>query len=141
MNRPYLVSKILLIDGVLLIVIAFVLLFATPLIREWMARDLTPQSLSKISPPVYLNHIAAGILLIPFGVSTLYSAIGVRSGQTFARVIALLNAVMVMILPLIVAVLMGRQYFTEPIFLVATVSICVVGVSMVIPLIWLTKQP
>lgn len=137
MNKHYLVSKILLIDGVILIVMAFVLLFATPLISEWLARDITPQTLSNISPPFYLNHIAAGILLIPFGVSTLYSAVGVRAGHPWARGVALVNAFAVLILPLIVAMLAGPEY--SAIFLAATIIICLVGVSMALPLIWLTK--
>jgi hypothetical protein len=139
MNRRYLVSKILLFDGVLLIVIAFIHLFATPLVNKWLSRELTATTLENISPPFLLNHIVVGILLIPFGVSTLFSAIGVRGGQAWARGIAFTNAIAVLIFPLLIAWLMGKQYFTAPLFLVTTIIITLIGVSMVLPLIWLGK--
>ena len=140
MNRWYLVSNILLFDGVLLIVLAFLHLFATPLISKWLSRELTPQTLENISPPFLLNHIVVGILLIPFGVSTLYSAIGVRGGQGLARGIAITNALAVLVFPLLIAWLMGKQYFTAPLFLVATILITIIGITMLLPLIWLGKN-
>ena len=140
MNRRYLVSKILLVDGVLLIVVAFIHLFATPIISKWLSRELTAAPLENISAPFLLNHIVVGILLIPFGVSTLYSAIGIRGGQGWARGIAITNAIVVLIFPLLIAWLMGTQYFTAPLFLVATILITLIGLSMVLPLIWLGRD-
>ncbi len=141
MNRRYFVSKILLIDGILMILVAFVHLFSTPLIAKWLTRELTPETLASISPAFLLNHIIVGILLIPFGVSTLYSAIGVRAGQAWARGIAMTNAISVLIMPLLIVWLMGTQYFSAPIFLFAAIVMTVVGVTMVLPLIWLAGSP
>ncbi len=141
MNGLHLVSKILLIDGILLIVLAFIHLFATPLIDKWLAHQLTAQVLENVSPAFLLNHIVVGILLIPFGVSTLYSSIGVRAGQGWARGIALTNALAVMSMPLLVVILMGPQYFEAPVFLVAAILITVIGLSMILPLIWLWNKP
>jgi hypothetical protein len=137
MGRRYLVSKILLVDGILLIVLAFVHLISTPLISKWLSRQLTEQVLRDISPPFFLNHITVGILLIPFGISTLFSAVGVRSGQWWARGIALTNALAVLFLPLLVVVIMGSRYFDAPLFLIAAIIVTVIGLSMILPLIWL----
>ncbi len=137
MSRRYFISKVLLIDGVLLIVLAFVHLFATPLVREWLSRHLTNDVLEDISPPFLFNHIVVGILLIPFGVSTLFSAVGVRGGQGWARGIALTNAVAVLLLPLIVVVVMGAGYFSAPVFFIGAILVTCIGLSMVIPIIWL----
>jgi len=141
MSRLHAVSNILLIDGILLIVLAFIHLFATPLINKWLALQLTAQSLENLSPPFLLNHIVVGILLIPFGVSTLYSSIGVRSGHGWARGIALTNAVAVMTLPLMVVIFMGPKYFEAPLFLAASILVTVIGLSMILPLLWLWKKP
>ena len=140
MNRRYVVSKILLVDGILLIVLAFVHLFATPLVSKWLARELTPKTLSSISPPFLLNHLVVGFLLIPFGISTLYSAVGVQHGQGWARGIAISNALAVLVLPLLIVYLMGPLYFDAPVFLIAAITIAMVGVSMILPLIWMCNE-
>ncbi len=139
-DRRKTVSRILLVDGVLLIVLAFIHLLSTPLISKWLARELTKETLTNISPPFLLNHIVIGVLLIPFGVSTLYSAAGVRSGQAWARGIALTNSVAVLIMPLLVATVMGPDYFSATPFMLAAILISIIGVSMVVPLIWLETR-
>ncbi|MBI1804166.1 MAG: hypothetical protein HY033_01320 [Ignavibacteriae bacterium] len=137
MNKRYIVSKILLVDGILLIVLAFIHLFATPLINKWLAYELTARVLEQVSPAFLLNHIVVGILLIPFGISTLYSSIGVRAGQAWARGIAITNALAVMSMPLLVVMIMGPQYFEARVFLAAAVLVTVIGLTMILPLIWL----
>lgn len=139
-SRAYLVSKILLADGILLIGVAFFQLLSTPVISRWLARELTPGTLGQISPAFLLNHIVVGVLLIPFGISTLYSAVGVRSGQSWARGIALTNALAVLLLPLFIALFLGPAYFTEPVFLIAAVIVTLIGISMIVPLIWLSVR-
>ncbi|MBI1807920.1 MAG: hypothetical protein HYR76_12820 [Ignavibacteria bacterium] len=141
MNKHVFIARVLLIDGVLMIVLAFIHLFSTPLISKWLAHELTKETMTTVSPPFLLNHIVVGILLIPFGVSTLYSAAGVRTGQPWARGIAITNSVAVLFLPLLVGILMGPEYYRSTPFLVAAILITVIGVSMLIPLIWLSGRP
>ncbi|MBI4547249.1 MAG: hypothetical protein HY707_04660 [Ignavibacteriae bacterium] len=140
MNKNTIVSRVLLVDGILLLILAFIHLFSTPLISKWLSRELTAESLSNISPPFLLNHLVVGVLLIPFGISTMYSASGVRAGHPWARGIAITNALAVLILPLIVVVLMGPEYFNSKPFLAATVLITVIGLSMFLTLIWLAGK-
>ena len=120
-----------------MIILAFIHLLATPLINRWLARELTVDVLTRVSPAFLLDHIVVGILLIPFGVSTLYSAAGVRAGQPWARAIGITNAVAVLTMPFLVAFLMGPEYFSATPFFVAAILITFIGVSMFIPLIWL----
>jgi len=136
-DKRIIVSRILLVDGVLLIIVSFIHLLSTFPLREWLARQLTPEVLSGISAPFLLNHLIVGVLLIPFGVSTLYSAIGVRAGQRWARMIAMMNALAVLLLPIILIALIGPEYYAAAPFLVASVLITIIGFSMIVPLFWL----
>ena len=136
--KGLLVSRILLIDGVLLIIVAFIHILSTPLISKWLTRELSSEAVANISPPFLLDHLVVGVLLIPFGVSTIYSAAGVRSGQRWARIIAMTNAVAVLSLPVLLILLMGLDYFTAIPFLIASILITLVGFSMIIPLLWLS---
>ncbi len=135
--RHVVVSRLLLVDGVLLIVLAFVHLLETPIISTWLSGELTAETLAHVSPLFLYNHIVIGILLIPVGVSTLYIAAGIRIGQPFARIIALINAVTVMFLPLITIFIAGTTPFSELPFVIAAAGITIIGISMFIPLLWL----
>jgi hypothetical protein len=139
-DRRLFVSRILLLDGVLLIVAAFIHLFSTSLVQQWLARNLSPDSLSSISLALVLNHLSIGILLIPFGMSTMYTAAGVRAGHKWAMITALTNGFAVLALPLLPLFLIGPDYFrSEAAFLTASVINAVVGVSIVVSLLWLIR--
>ncbi len=137
MGKKYLISKILLADGAVLIILGFLHLVATPLIGKWLSGQLTDTAIRDLPHTFFLDHITVGILLIPFGVSTLFSAIGVRAGQVWARSIAVTNGFTVLLLPLLVVLVMGPGYFDSPLYLIAAVVVTAIGLSMVIPLFWL----
>ncbi len=136
MGRRTLVSTILLADGVLLIVLGFIHLISAQPVRQWLARSLTSESLGALSPADLMYHVTVGVLLMPFGVSTLYSAAGVRSGQAWARVIAFTNAVAVFLLPLMILWVMGPAYFSATVFLIGAICMTAIGLSMVLALVW-----
>jgi hypothetical protein len=135
-NKQNYVSRILLIDGILIIIIAFIHLFATPLITKWFAQDVSVETLSHLALSSMVNQLV-GILLVPFGLSTLYCAMGVRVGQHFARMIAMINAIAIIIIPLLILILMGPQYLNSALILTADVLMALIGVSMFIFLLWL----
>lgn len=137
MNKRYLVSKILLADGIVLITLGFVHLVSTPLAGKWLSGQLTEAVMRDISHTYFLEHVTVGILLISFGVSTLFSAVGVRAGQFWARSIALTNGLTILLLPLLVVLIMGSRYFDSPVYLVAAVVVVMIGLSMLLPLLWL----
>jgi hypothetical protein len=135
-NRYHLVARFLLIDSVLLIVIAFVHILSTPIVGKWFALDISPETLSHLAPVALINQLV-GILLIPFGVSTLYCAMGVRTGLHFARTVAMVNAVAVVIIPLVILFLMGPQYLNSVLLLSLDVLLTLIGVSMFLLLLWI----
>jgi hypothetical protein len=137
MKKRHLVANILLGDGVLLIILGFLHFLSTPVVHDWLERQLTIQTLRSIPMQFFLNHITIGMLLIPFGVSTLYSAAGIRVGHRWARAIALTNGLAVLLIPLFVLLIMGTQYFDTPFFFYACVATTAIGLSMLLPLIWL----
>ena len=136
MNKQNYVSRILLIDGILIIIIAFIHLFTTPIITKWFAQDVSVETLSQFAISSMVNQLV-GILLVPFGLSTLYCAMGVRVGQHFARMIAMINAFAIIIIPLLILILMGPQYLNSTLILIADVLMALIGVSMFILLLWL----
>ena len=139
MYKNLIVSRILLIDGVLLLIIAFIHIMSAPIVGKWLAHDVSAETLSHLAPSALVNQLV-GILLIPFGISTLYCAMGVRAGQHFTRVIALINAGAVIIIPLLILILMGPQYLNSIFILTADIIMALTGVSMFILLLWLRDQ-
>jgi hypothetical protein len=135
-NRHHRVASILLIDSILLVVVAFVHIFSTPIVGKWFAQDVTTETLSHLAPTALVNQLV-GILLIPFGVSTMYCAMGVRAGQHFARTVAMVNAVAVVIIPLVILFLMGPQYLNSVLLLSLDVLLTLIGVSMFLLLLWI----
>jgi hypothetical protein len=134
-NKNVIVSRILLVDGVLLTIIAFIHILTTPIVGKWFAHDVSVETLSHLAPSALVNQLV-GILLIPFGISTLYCAMGVRAGQHFTRIIALINAGAVIVIPLLILILMGPQYLNSIFILITDVVMALIGVSMLILLIW-----
>jgi len=134
-NKQNYVSRILLIDGILIIIIAFIHLFTTPIITKWFAQDVSVETLSQFAISSMVNQLV-GILLVPFGLSTLYCAMGVRVGQHFARMIAMINAIAIIIIPLLILILIGSQYLNSTLIFIADVLMALIGVSMFILLLW-----
>ena len=136
MNKHNIIARILLVDGTLLLIVAFIHILTTPIVGKWFAQDVTIETLSHLAPSALVNQLV-GILLIPFGISTLYCAMGVRAGQHFTRIIAMINAVAVIIIPLLILILMGPQYLNSTLILIADIIMAIIGVSMFIFLLWL----
>src|SRR5256885_15588672 len=60
--------------GILLVSLGVVHLVATPHIATLVRHSATPDSARWLTPPVLLNHILVGVLLIPLGYLTAYAA-------------------------------------------------------------------
>jgi hypothetical protein len=76
--------------------------------------------------------VVVGILLVPVGLNTLYAARAARTGAPWARTVALTNAFSILALPLALVLLMGREYFGAPPFVVATVLVATSSVVLVV---------
>jgi hypothetical protein len=141
MSRRILVSRVLVAQGALLIVVAVIHLVMTAEISSIVARNTTPKAFAFLWPPYALDHVVVGILMTAVGGSTILCASGVRDGVHRAWWIALVNALAVLCLPAALALMIDAQYFlTAPPFLVASVLVTILGLSMAAPLVWIGRS-
>ena len=140
MERRAIVARILRVEGFLLLVVAGIHMAAIPVLRYAFASALPEEGFQFVFPPFLLDHIVAGILLVPLGVSTIYSASGIRQGQRWAWMIGTINAVAVLTLPIVLVVVMDPAYFHATPFLIASILITLVGLSMLWPLLWARRE-
>ena len=140
MNRRSFLVRILMIDAILLLVVAALHLFLSKVTTQWLATRLTPTEYTEVAPQVLMNHVAVGILLIPLALTTFCCAWGVKKGQQWSRVVSSINGASVLALPVVLALFMGTQYYGSIMFLLATLLIVVIGITMLVPLVWFPKD-
>jgi hypothetical protein len=133
-------SRILRLQGSVILIVAAIHLAATPLLRATLVHELSAADFQFVWPPFLLSFVVMGILLIPVGISTLFCATGVRTGQRWSWRFGITNALAVLSLPFVLALTMDRRYFTAIPFLVATILISLVGLSMCWPLWWVRGE-
>lgn len=140
MNRLLISSRILQAQGILLLVVAAIHLLVIRSLRGVFMHLLSAGAFRFVWPPFLLNHVVVGILLLAVGGSTLLSAGGVRAGERRSWWIELINAITILSLPIVLALVMEPRYFSATPFLVATILITAVGVSMIWPLLWVRSR-
>ena len=141
MNRTHIVARTVGVTGVLLLIVAAIHLAVTPLLKkEVLDSALTPQQLSIVQPPFLLNHLVVGILLIPIGFITIYSASALRAGERWAWIVNLANGLTILSLPIVLALVMPARDFQALPFLIATVLITTVGITMTTALFWIRSD-
>ena len=119
--------------GILLMALGIVHLLATPHIATLVRHSASPTSAGWLTPPMLLNHILVGVLLIPLGYLTAYAAPHAVSGASWARVVVRTTALSVATLPIALFALMGRRYyFDAPLFLVGAALTVIVAVTLLI---------
>jgi len=133
-------SRILTVEGTLLLVVATIHMLVIPSLRGVFVRVLSPGAFRFVWPPFLLNHAVVGILLVPLGLSTLFCAAGIRDGQRWSWRVGITNALTILSLPIALVLIMERHYFSALPFLLATILITVVGVSMIWPLFWVRRE-
>lgn len=140
MHKRQLCARILRVQGILILVVAAIHLAATPLLRGTLVAQLSPPDFQFVWPPFLLSFVVLGILLIPVGVSTLFCANGIMSGERWPWRVGITNALAVLSLPFVLALTMDRRYFTAIPFLTAAILISLVGLSMCWPLWWVRGE-
>ena len=135
MDRNALASRILKIDGILLLVVATIHFVATPLALRFVSSQSTPEAYVQIKPPFLVSFVVVGLLLLPVGLSTFYCADAIRRGERWARTICRFNALSVLLLPLALMLIMPARYFRAILFVIATTLVWIVAISMAVPLI------
>ena len=141
MNRTRIVARTVSVTGALLLIVAAIHLTVTPALKEAILdRVLTPQQLPIVLPPFLLNHLVVGILLIPIGFITMYSAPAIRAGKRWAWIVNFVNALTILSLPIVLALVMPARHFQALPFLIAAALITIVGITMTAALLWIRSD-
>jgi hypothetical protein len=124
------------LSGVLLVTLGALHLLVTPLIGEVIRRGIAAEAVKWLTPPMLLNHVVVGILLLPLGGLTLYAAPHAARGARWALVVTRLTAVTVATLPPTLFAIMGTRYFGAVPFLIATGIVCAVSMTLLMAAFW-----
>ncbi len=122
--------------GVMLIVLGILHLAVTPIIARLIAENVTEAVAVWLTPPMLLNHVVVGVLLLPLGILTFYAAPSAVAGEHWALILTRVSAITVAALPLILFLMMGTRYFGAFLFVVATVIICVAALALLVAAFW-----
>ena len=116
---------ILRVDGALLIILGTLHLAVTPFIASLISENVTAAVGVWLTPPMLLNHVVAGTLLLPLGIFIFYAAPYAITGEPWALVVTRVSAATMTTLPVALFLLMGNRYFGATPFLIATAIVCV----------------
>ncbi len=118
--------------GLLLIVLGFVHLAATPFIPPLLGES-SSEVYQRALGPTLLNHVLFGILLLPLGYTTWLAASAQNRNQTWARRVLVLNGVVLLTFPVALAIFMRRpEYYAAPLFLAAVMLVAVISLLTVV---------
>lgn len=123
-------ARMFAIAGWLLIVLGAIHLAVVPLVSPWFAAELAPGS--PRLPAVMLDHVVAGVLLLPLGGLTVYAAREVGTGARWARVVCAATAATVATFPILVVALMGREHLAAWPFALAVIVMAAAAVLLVV---------
>lgn len=141
MNRRRILGRTVSLAGALLLIVAAIHLLVTPLLKEAILdRVLTPHQLAIILPPFLLNHLVVGILLLPIGFITMYSAPAIHAGKRWAWIVNFANGLTILSLPIVLALVMPAQQLRALPFLIAAALITLVGTTITAVLIWTRRD-
>jgi len=113
----------------LLLLLGIVHLVATPHIATLIRHSVSTGAADVLIPPMLLNHILVGLLLIPFGYLTIYAA---PHSDRWAHMIVRTTALTVATLPLTLLWLMGVRYFDAPLFVVGFLLVVAASVTLLL---------
>ena len=127
---------ILRLSGVLLVILGGLHLAVTPMIVRFIERGATREAVAWLTPPMLLNHVVVGILLLPLGVLAFYAAPHAAAGARWALVVSRTIGLTVAALPVALFLLMGTAYFGALPFRVATIIACVASATLLAAAFW-----
>ena len=125
-------TRILRSSGVLLILLGIVHLVATPHIADLIRHSTSVDAANVLVPPMLLNHVLVGVLLLPLGWLMLYAAPHSAAGVAWAQVVVRTTAVTVATLPVTLLTLMGFRYFDAPLFVLGAALVTAAAVALLL---------
>ena len=133
--------SILKFGGTMLMALGILHLAMTPLISNLITENVTEAVAIWLTPPMLLNHVVVGILLLPLGFLTFYSSALAAAGERWALVVVRSSAISVGVLPIALFTLMGTRYFRAIPFVVATSIVSLAALALLAAAFWPTKSP
>ena len=129
-------KSILRFGGVMLIILGILHLAVTPFIARLISENVTETVAIWLTPPMLLNHVIVGILLLPLGILTFYAAPSAAAGERWALIVTRVIAITIATLPLVLSILMGAGYFGAIPFVVATIIVFIAALSLLAAAFW-----
>ena len=126
--------------GLMLAVLSILHVAVTPFISRLIIDNVGEAVAIWLTPPMLLNHILVGVLLLPLGFLTFYAASSAVSGERWAIIVTRVSALTVALLPIILFVLMGTRYFTAIPFVAATIIVSVAALALLVAAFWPTNR-
>jgi hypothetical protein len=140
MNTHNAATRYLQAVGALLISLGLIHLAATPHIAT-MLRGSPVAVYERAVGPTLLNHVLAGILLVPLGFTTWLAAVASERGEGWAWRVLVVNTVVVFALPLSIAVFMHRpEYYRAPLFLSGALLAVLISLLMAVATLSLVRR-
>ena len=137
---PNLRRFILKFAGAMQIGLGILHLAVSPFIINFIKQNTIVGNVEWFLPPMLLNHVVVGILLLPLGILTDYAASHATVGEHWALFIVRTSAVSTVLLPLALFLLMGNRYSSAIPFVVATIIVSVASLILVIAAFWPNKS-
>lgn len=128
--------SILRFGGAMLIALGILHLTVTPIIARLIAENIPEAVAVWLTPPMLLNHVVVGLLLLPLGMVTYHAAPAAAAGEHWALFVIRVSAITVAALPLALFILMGTRYFGATPFVVATIMVCVAALTLLAAAFW-----
>ncbi len=122
--------------GVLLLALGLLHLAVTPFIVRMLQDGAAPGAAGWLSPPMVLNHVVVGILLLPLGLLVTYAAADAAAGVRWALVVTRSISVAIAALPPTLFLVMGIQYFQAVPFRIAAIIVCLASIALLLAAFW-----
>jgi hypothetical protein len=117
--------------GIALVALGIVHLVATPHIATLIRRSTAAATAEWLVPPMLLNHVLVGALLIPLGYLAIYAGPHFVRGEPWAQTVVHTVSIAAAILPIALFSLMGRAYFMDaPLFVVGAALVVVAVLAL-----------
>jgi len=134
-------SGILRAGGALLVALGALHLAVTPHIARLITASTSAKAAAWLMPPMLLNHIVLGILLLPLGGLTFYAAPYAARGDRWALAVSRAVAAAMATLPVTLFALMGTRYFGAPPFVLATAILSGACLALFAAAFWPFARP
>jgi hypothetical protein len=122
--------------GTMVVLLGILHLAVTPIIARLIKTHVAGEVAEWLAPPMLLNHILVGILLLPLGVLIYFAAPWAVLGERWAVIVTRIAAGTMAALPIVLFLLMGSRYFEAVPFVAATMIVCAAALLLLAAAYW-----